>query len=623
MRNHVVSAAFVVAVFAAPVLWAGCAGGSDPDPAPCTPVTESCDGVDDDCDGETDEAGATGCTAFFEDADADGSGGASACLCAAAGSFTLTEGGDCDDSDSSIHPGAAEACDGVDDDCDAQTDEGIADCCAASATQPCGVAQGACAVGTSTCGATFAWGPCLDAGGTPVVLPGDVAETCNGLDDDCDGETDEPGTADCAAYWTDADADGFGTGSPVCACSPAASFTAAEPGDCDDFRATSHPGAAEACNGLDDDCDGQTDEGFGLGGACNSGTGACAVAGQTVCEPDGSAATCDATPGTPGTELCNGLDDDCDGQTDEDTADAGAPCDGEDADLCNEGTIACETAGLVCGDHSADSLELCNGVDDDCNGYTDEAVTDAWLGQACCGTGNVADDCTNTGSGTRCRTGAQTCSGGGAACVGAVAKAAEICDGVDGDCNGAIDDIPGLGNACTGGVVITTGACTAALTCNGVPGPGPYGLTCSQIVGPMAETCNGVDDDCDGSTDESLVAPSCALQAGVCAGAGATCGGASGWLACSTASYGPSYEATEYACDGLDNDCDGTTDEAPPPLCPNQMGVCAGSRQTCGGASGWQTCTAASYGASYEAAESLCDNLDNDCDGQTDEPGCL
>jgi putative metal-binding protein len=565
VRNHLAPAALVAAVFAAPVLWAGCGGGSDPAPVSCTPVTESCDGVDDDCDGETDEAGATGCTAFFEDADADGSGGASACLCAAAGSFTLTEGGDCDDSDASIHPGAAEVCDGLDDDCDAQTDEGIAGCCAASATQPCGVAQGRCEVGTSTCGATFAWGPCLDAGGAPVVLPGDVAE---------------------------------------------------------------------ACDGLDDDCDGQTDEGFGLGGSCNSGTGACAVAGQTVCKPDGSAAICDATPGTPGTEICNGLDDDCDGQTDEDTADVGAACDGGDADLCNEGTTACETGGLVCGDHTADSVELCNGFDDDCDGQTDEAVTDAWLEQACCGTGNVAD-CTNTGTGTRCRTGAQVCSGGGAVCVGAVAKAAETCNGVDDDCNGAVDDIAGAGTACTAGGVNTTGACTAAYTCNGAPGPGPYGLTCSQIVGPMSETCNGLDDDCDGTTDEALP-PLCPNQLGVCAGSSQTCGGASGWRACTAASYGASYEVAESVCDSLDNDCDGQVDE---PFKaggtvtltdldgttghflngPCGAGRCAGGLVVCSGSRTSLACTTHANAVSEACANSL----DDDCDGQTDEPGCL
>src|SRR5690606_2321725 len=84
----------------------------------------------------------------------------------------------------------------------------------------------------------------------------------------------------------------------------------------------------------------------------------------------------------------------------------------------------------------------------------------------------------------------------------------------------------------------------------------------SAAISPAAvETCNGVDDDCDGTTDEDLTAPACEHTEGVCAGATARCDGASGFLACDGADYGADYEEDEVACDGVDNDCDGTTDE--------------------------------------------------------------
>ncbi len=80
-------------------------------------------------------------------------------------------------------------------------------------------------------------------------------------------------------------------------------------------------------------------------------------------------------------------------------------------------------------------------------------------------------------------------------------------------------------------------------------------------VAPSNDICDGLDNDCDGATDEDEAAPNCALQTGVCAGSKKSCGGASGWLACTSANYGSNYESTESACgDGLDNDCDGTTD---------------------------------------------------------------
>jgi hypothetical protein len=74
--------------------------------------------------------------------------------------------------------------------------------------------------------------------------------------------------------------------------------------------------ATETCDGLDNDCDGATDNGFDLGAACTAGQGECQASGVTICSADGTTTTCTAVPGTPGEETCDGLDNDCDGAVD-------------------------------------------------------------------------------------------------------------------------------------------------------------------------------------------------------------------------------------------------------------------------------------------------------------------
>ncbi len=139
------------------------------------------------------------------------------------------------------------------------------------------------------------------------------------------------------------------------------------------------------------------------------------------------------------------------------------------------------------------------------------------------------------------------------------------------------------------------------------------------------EICNGLDDDCDGFTDAQDVGLSvvpCELDEGVCSGAlhsASTCV-AGTWRSCTSASYGASYEATELTCDGLDNDCDGTVDEVTAgPLCVNQLGVCAGSRSRVCSQAQWVACSQAELPATWQLKETSCDGADNDCDGQSDD----
>lgn len=88
-----------------------------------------------------------------------------------------------------------------------------------------------------------------------------VPEICNGIDDNCNGEVDEEGAVGCISFYEDKDGDGYGlSGVKRCLCVPAYPFTAVVDGDCDDENDTVFPGAKEVCDLLDNDCDGSVDE---------------------------------------------------------------------------------------------------------------------------------------------------------------------------------------------------------------------------------------------------------------------------------------------------------------------------------------------------------------------------
>jgi hypothetical protein len=149
-------------------------------------------------------------------------------------------------------------------------------------------------------------------------------ETCDGLDNDCDGATDEGLTASC--YYGPAGTAGVG----LCR----AGSTACVSGRTSACVGQTLP-AAELCDGHDNDCDGRTDEDLSVGAACSVGVGECRREGSRVCASDRTNTACSVTPGAPSAERCDGRDNDCDGETDE----------GGDRALCGEGQICHASAG--------------------------------------------------------------------------------------------------------------------------------------------------------------------------------------------------------------------------------------------------------------------------------------
>ncbi|MCB9668121.1 MAG: putative metal-binding motif-containing protein [Alphaproteobacteria bacterium] len=152
----------------------------------------------------------------------------------------------------------------------------------------------------------------------PDVNPAGV-EVCNGADDDCDGLVDEDGSP--TTWYRDADADGFGDASLTqIACAAPAGFVV-DGTDCDDTAAGVNPGAAEVCDGADQDCDGLADQGlptftfYADGDGDGYGTGTASMdcvqpVGTALVANDCDDADPDVSPGA--TETCNGVDDDCD-----------------------------------------------------------------------------------------------------------------------------------------------------------------------------------------------------------------------------------------------------------------------------------------------------------------------
>ncbi len=226
-------------------------------------------------------------------------------------------------------------------------------------------------------------------------------------------------------------------------------------------------------------------------------------------------------------EICNGLDDDCDGTVDEQADGTGEDCETERVGACREGTVLCVGGGLECAPTTEPINEVCDGEDNDCDGSTDEDVSGA--GIAC-----------DTGRPGVCAEGLTVCLAevGQVRCEPETPDSPEVCDALDNDCDGAVDEqVAGLGEVCVTGEV---GGCAFGQTACG-----EGELECAPDEAVEPEVCDGADNDCDGTIDEG--------QLNACG----RCGG----------------EPTEQ-CNGLDDDCDGDVDEEAE--CPT--GVCFNGR---------------------------------------------
>ncbi|MHA1741943.1 MAG: MopE-related protein [Candidatus Thorarchaeota archaeon] len=215
---------------------------------------EICDGIDNNCNGKVDEG--------YPDSDGDMEADCTDNDDDNDGDPDIT---DCNPLDAEIHHGAEEVCDGYDNDCDGLVDESGAVGCEIFYKDKDDDGYGMANKWKCLCEpegdytATQA-GDCDDSSWS--VHPG-ATEVCDGQDNDCDGEEDNPGSLGCEIYYIDLDGDGYGSGEGLCLCWPEGSYTTKNGGDCDDGNPAFNPGMEEICDGLDNNCDGQIDEGVG------------------------------------------------------------------------------------------------------------------------------------------------------------------------------------------------------------------------------------------------------------------------------------------------------------------------------------------------------------------------
>ncbi len=297
-----------------------------------------------------------------------------------------------------------------------------------------------------------------------IIAESALIESCNNLDDNCNVIRDDGLPKYCNT--------GFGVAAPDC------SNTAIDRPLC----TLCAPPAETACDGIDNNCNGSIDE--GLRNAC----GVCGTTPTEICDSidndcDGAideGGVCGSC--TPTTEICDNLDNDCDGTRDEMLS---RSC-GATIGACTAGTQVCAAGVWGACSGRGPTAELCNNIDDDCNGVIDGQPRP-------CGT--------STGV---CRAGVEICTAGvfGGTCIGSVGPGTEVCDTLDNDCDGMTDESdPGVGVACGE----TEGPCEAG-TIRCVAGD----LVCQGAIGPTPEICNNIDDDCDGAIDDGLaVGSSC------------------------------------------------------------------------------------------------------------------
>ena len=554
-----------------------------------------------------------------------------------------------------------------------------------------------------------------NGGDGPCVPSNSGIEICDGFDNDCNGATDDLSDADfadpkhCGTCQNDCYKAAINCKVDSVACEPSAD-PGMVPGECScaecstDYFDLDGDGACEyfckkgadddaLCNNKDDDCDGVKDEDVdlcddplncgkcgrsctvlhGQGDCVKMGDGACTEANTqcqiAACDCNGPADCwfdldglfstgceyqCEIT--NSGVEICDGLDNNCDGKidaSDDLSADptVGAECFGDPDGLCGDaahaGVTECQGGLLECIGMAVlkenQTFESCNGVDDDCDGVVDDNPTDVG---ASCGVSAIFP----------CSLGSQQCVNGALACVGAVLPAAmETCNGVDDDCDGNIDltgvmppaDSVGACNVPVAAPAGATQPCLAGMkSCQGGQ------VVCVGSVGPTgpSDSC-GDDSNCDGvlTNQPNLMSDvshcgncvtNCQMGAlhtivvcnmGVCQNQGCEPGyyDLNGDGSCE---YACTFVSAQEACNGVDDDCDGQIDEGVITPLPTQVCGVSGSAispECQAGAGGVQVaCTGGAWVCTFPAGvcpggcsanDEVCDTLDNDCDGVLNE----